>query len=90
MTKNINLNFNNQALINISKNKPTFNDKCVIVSTNKFSNKDNPQKTCSCRKSNKLYCPLRGNCLISNVYKVESKGRNIIYIGLTSGSFKDK
>ena len=51
------------------------------------------QKTCNCRKSNKPNCPLRGNCLISNVvYKVEveSKGPDKIYIGSTGGSFKDR
>ena len=72
----MNLNFNNQALINISKNKPTFNDKYFIVSRNEFLNEDNPHKTCNCRKSNR---PLHSNCLISNVvYKIEaeSKGRN--------------
>ena len=86
MTKNINLNLNNHDLIDITKNKPTFNDKSVIVSKNKFLSKDNPQKTCNCRNSNKPNCSLRGNCLTSNVvYKVEveSKCRNRFYIGST-------
>ena len=93
MTNNLNLNFTNQLSINISKNKPTFNDKSVIVSKNKILNNNHTQKTCNCRKSNKPNCPLRGNCLISNVvYKVEveSKGPDKIYIGSTGGSFKDR
>ena len=88
MSKNINLNFNNQALININKNKRTFNEKYVIVSTNKFLNKDNPQITCNCRKSNRPNCPLR--LIINAVYKIESKVRNRVFIGSTGNSFKDR
>ena len=92
MTKNINLNLNNQTLINTS-NKPTTNNKSAITSKNNYLSKNNSIKTCNCRKSNKPNCPLRGNCLISNVvYKVEveSIGRNRIYIGSTGGPFKDR
>ena len=76
------MNFNNEALINIIRNKPTFSEKSVIVSKNK--SKANPLKSCNCIKSNKPNCPLRGNCLISYVvYKVEVESicRNRIYIG---------
>ena len=52
--------------------KTCFDDPSGIVCKNKFLSKDNLQKTCNRRKSNKPNCLLRGNCLISNVvYKVK-------------------
>ena len=57
------------------------------------------QQTYNCRKSKKPNCPLRDNCLISNiVYKVKQKvqkdqkqkDQNRIYIGSIGGSFKDR
>ena len=68
-----------------------------------FKPKNNVSKNCNCHKSNKVNCPLQGNCLIKNiVYKVRVKynlsdGNNKnnykkdkFYIGSTGGHFKDR
>jgi len=55
------------------------------------SNEATSGKTCNCRS--KPTCPLRGNCLVSNVVykaKVTSSSANVFYIGLTGGTFKSR
>lgn len=54
-------------------------------------NTQRPERTCNCRQ--KDTCPLRGNCLASDiVYKatVNSGIDSVTYIGLASGHFKSR
>ncbi|KAJ8045980.1 hypothetical protein HOLleu_09119 [Holothuria leucospilota] len=57
----------------------------------KRAHQEPQQKTCNCRQPSS--CPLRGNCLDSDViYKatVTSDNTNVSYIGLASGQFKSR
>ena len=57
----------------------------------KRANQEPKQKTCNCRQP--INCPLRGNCLASDViYKatVTSDSTDTSYIGLASGQFKTR
>ena len=66
----VDLNGNDLNLTSKHKNKPSNLNTIKVTSPTNNDTYNN----CSCRKANKINCPLQGNCLIKNVvYKVNVK-----------------
>ena len=84
------LNGNDINSISNHNDKPNNLNRITVTSTTNNDTYNN----CNCRKSNKINCPLQGNCLIKNVvYKVNVKCNNSsdkVYIGSTGRHFKDR
>ena len=71
---NITYNINNNNNSRGDQNDSTFTNINNKVIKPGFKSKYKVNNNCNCRKSNKLNCPLNGNCLIKNVvYKVRVK-----------------
>ena len=64
---NITYNINNNNNSRGDQNDSTFTNINNKVIKPGFKSKYKVNNNCNCRKSNKLNCPLNGNCLIKNV-----------------------